>query len=90
MIRSFCFLILLVFKLSNVTGKSDQILIVVSYDAFRNEYFDRNVTNYMNELRFNNTYSDYMRNVFPTKTFPNHHSIATGGLYHFLCVFNAF
>lgn len=26
----------------------------------------------------NSTRADYMRNVFPTKTFPNHHSISTG------------
>jgi ectonucleotide pyrophosphatase/phosphodiesterase family member 5 len=50
----------------------------VSYDAFRNEYFDRNVTNFMNSLRFNETRANYIRNVFPTKTFPNHHTIATG------------
>lgn len=38
----------------------------------------RNVTDYMNSLRKNNTYSDNMENIFPTKTFPNHHSIGTG------------
>lgn len=32
----------------------------------------------MNELRFNSTRAQYIKNVFPTKTFPNHHSIATG------------
>lgn len=32
----------------------------------------------MNRLRKLGTYSDYLINVFPTKTFPNHHSIATG------------
>lgn len=54
------------------------IVLLVSYDAFRNEYFQRNVTDYTNELRMNNTRADYMRNVFPTKTFPNHHTISTG------------
>lgn len=53
-------------------------LVSVSYDAFRNEYFDRNVTNFMNDLRLKGTRANYMRNVFPTKTFPNHQSIATG------------
>lgn len=57
---------------------SNDILIIVSYDAFRNEYFDRGVTNFTNELRKNSTRSKYLRNIFPTKTFPNHHSIATG------------
>lgn len=50
----------------------------MSYDAFRNEYFERNVTDYTNELRMNNTRATYIRNVFPTKTFPNHHTISTG------------
>lgn len=50
----------------------------MSYDAFRNEYFDRGVSNFTNSLRQNSTTAHYMRNVFPTKTFPNHHSIATG------------
>lgn len=50
----------------------------MSYDAFRNEYFNRNVTDFTNKLRISSTRADYLRNVFPTKTYPNHHSIATG------------
>ncbi|XP_065160504.1 bis(5'-adenosyl)-triphosphatase enpp4-like isoform X2 [Atheta coriaria] len=54
------------------------VLIVVSYDAFRYNYFEKNGSLYMDKLRKEGTYADYMLNVFPTKTFPNHHSIATG------------
>lgn len=54
------------------------VLIVVSYDAFRTEYLKRSSASYMVELGRNGTWAEYMRNVFPTKTFPNHHSIATG------------
>ncbi|XP_035918340.1 bis(5'-adenosyl)-triphosphatase enpp4-like [Anopheles stephensi] len=54
------------------------VLIIVSYDGFRMEYLQRNSSAYINELRRNGTTSAYLRNVFPTKTFPNHHSIATG------------
>jgi predicted AlkP superfamily pyrophosphatase or phosphodiesterase len=72
-------ILVLNFSVFEVLAKNDNVLIVVSYDAFRNEYFNRNVTDYMNSLRFSNTYTDYMRNVFPTKTYPNHVSIATGG-----------
>ncbi|XP_058819698.1 bis(5'-adenosyl)-triphosphatase enpp4-like [Topomyia yanbarensis] len=61
-----------------VAANSPAVLIVVSYDAFRNEYLQRNSTAFMNELRRNGTTTEYLRNVFPTKTFPNHHSIATG------------
>uniref|UniRef100_A0A182RCF5 Ectonucleotide pyrophosphatase/phosphodiesterase n=1 Tax=Anopheles funestus TaxID=62324 RepID=A0A182RCF5_ANOFN len=54
------------------------VLIVVSYDGFRTEYLQRNSSAYINEIRRNGTTSAFLRNVFPTKTFPNHHSIATG------------
>ena len=61
-----------------LTCDSLLVPILVSYDAFRNEYFNRNVTGFTNALRYNWTRAAYLRNVFPTKTFPNHHSIATG------------
>lgn len=32
----------------------------------------------MELIRHKGVYADYLTNVFPTKTFPNHHSIATG------------
>lgn len=54
------------------------ILIVLSFDAFRHNYFRKQVTPYMQKLRDEGTYADYLENVFPTKTFPNHHTIATG------------
>ncbi|EAT38642.1 AAEL009486-PA [Aedes aegypti] len=63
---------------SMTTSSAPAALIVVSYDAFRTEYLRRNSTAFMNELRRNGTTAEYLRNVFPTKTFPNHHSIATG------------
>lgn len=61
-----------------ISGQDDDLLLLVSYDAFRPEYFERNVTPYMNDLRKKGTYSEYMRNVFPTKTFTNHHTMSTG------------
>ncbi|KAL2725018.1 bis(5'-adenosyl)-triphosphatase enpp4-like isoform X1 [Vespula squamosa] len=53
-------------------------LLVVSYDAFRYDYFNRNVTPFMNKLRNEGIHADYMMNIFLTKTFPNHHTMATG------------
>lgn len=53
-------------------------LFVISYDAFRYDYFNRNITPFMNELRNNATHADYMENIFVTKTFPNHYTIVTG------------
>lgn len=54
------------------------ILIVVSYDAFGCDFLEKDVVPNIRNLRKIGTYSDYLTNVFPTKTFPNHHSIATG------------
>ncbi|KZC09759.1 Ectonucleotide pyrophosphatase/phosphodiesterase family member 5 [Dufourea novaeangliae] len=53
-------------------------LLVVSYDAFRYDYFNRNLTPFMNKLKHESTHTDYIMNVFVTKTFPNHHTMATG------------
>ncbi|KAF5297357.1 hypothetical protein FQR65_LT01287 [Abscondita terminalis] len=54
------------------------ILIVTSFDAFRHDYVDEKLTPNLVKLRELGTYADYINNVFPTKTFTNHHTIATG------------
>jgi len=54
------------------------IILVISYDGFRYNYLDKNVTPHMNNVRISGSHAEYMRNVFITKTFPNHQSIATG------------
>ncbi|XP_049819733.1 ectonucleotide pyrophosphatase/phosphodiesterase family member 5-like isoform X2 [Aethina tumida] len=54
------------------------ILIIVSYDAFRHDFFETQMVPYMEKLKKTGASVDYVKNVFPTKTFPNHHSIATG------------
>ncbi|XP_046492648.1 ectonucleotide pyrophosphatase/phosphodiesterase family member 5 isoform X1 [Neodiprion pinetum] len=75
---SLCIIIIIV-GTENVSSVSRyEKLLVVSYDAFRYDYFNRNLTPFMNELKKENTHADYMENVFVTKTFPNHFSIATG------------
>lgn len=53
-------------------------LLVISYDAFRYDFINKSITPHLFELREHGTYADYLNNIFPTKTFPNHHSIATG------------
>ncbi|CAG9818495.1 unnamed protein product [Phaedon cochleariae] len=71
-------LVLCLLASSAFSASHHPILIVVSYDAFRYNFFDTKLVPNMERLKFNGTYSDYLVNVFPTKTFPNHHSIATG------------
>lgn len=38
-------------------NKDIPALLIVSYDGFRNEFFNRNVTNYFNTLRMQNVYA---------------------------------
>lgn len=61
--------------LKEVDGK---FLIVISYDGFRNEYLRRGVTPNLLKFQEEGVQAPYMKNVFPTKTFTNHHSISTG------------
>ncbi|XP_044598002.1 ectonucleotide pyrophosphatase/phosphodiesterase family member 5-like isoform X1 [Cotesia glomerata] len=53
-------------------------LLIVSYDAFRFDYFNRNLTPFMKQLKEEGTDVDYMMNAFVTRTLPNHHTMATG------------
>lgn len=53
-------------------------LLVVSYDAFRYDFVNKTITPHLITLREHGTYAKYLNNIFPSKTFPNHHSIATG------------
>ncbi|CAL8076200.1 unnamed protein product [Orchesella dallaii] len=54
------------------------VVIVISFDGFRYNYFQRAETPNMDILRDTGAHVHYMRNQFVTKTFPNHMSIATG------------
>lgn len=65
-------------KIRESQANNDQGLLIISYDAFRPEYLHRSVTPNLNKFRKEGTAAPYMLNVFPTKTFVNHHSIATG------------
>lgn len=56
---------------------TEPALLIVSYDGFRPDYLNRNVTPNLNKFRTEGTTARYMNPVFPTKTFVNHFSIAT-------------
>jgi predicted AlkP superfamily pyrophosphatase or phosphodiesterase len=53
-------------------------LILVSIDGFRWDYMDRYPTPNMDRLAAKGTRAERLLPVFPTLTFPNHYSIATG------------
>ncbi|VDM95043.1 unnamed protein product [Thelazia callipaeda] len=53
-------------------------LIVISLDGFRSSYLSQNITPAIQRLISCGTHSKYLLPSFPSKTFPNHYTIATG------------
>lgn len=56
-------------------------LLVVSFDGFRAEYLRRNLTPHLSKFLDEGTSAAHLLSVFPTKTYVNHHSIATVGYF---------
>ncbi|XP_055315155.1 bis(5'-adenosyl)-triphosphatase enpp4-like [Sitodiplosis mosellana] len=57
---------------------SSRKLILISFDAFKPTYLDKQITPFMEMFYKNGVRATRMNNTFPTKTFVNHFSIATG------------
>lgn len=66
-------------KRSSKTSKKpeDRLLFVISLDGFRPDYINRDMMGALREFYRAGVIAQMM-NVFPTKTFVNHFSIATG------------
>jgi predicted AlkP superfamily pyrophosphatase or phosphodiesterase len=60
------------------SGGSGETVILVSLDGFRRDYLERADTPYLDALAAEGVLSDGLVPAFPSKTFPNHVSIATG------------
>ena len=69
------------------TGDSCQVLsaqaeqpsvVLIALDAFHPSYLDRPVSHHLRSLARDGVRARWLVPVFPTKTFPNFHSIATG------------
>lgn len=56
----------------------DSYVLVVSFDGFRWDYQDLYETPNFDLLVQNGVKAEYLISSFPTKTFPNHYSLATG------------
>lgn len=57
---------------------SEDYVILVSFDGFRYDYADRLNTPHFDYLENNGVKAKSLKPVFPSFTFPNHYSIATG------------
>ncbi|XP_022180021.1 ectonucleotide pyrophosphatase/phosphodiesterase family member 5-like isoform X2 [Myzus persicae] len=71
-----------VFAAASVAGVAavtrHPVTVVVSFDGFRPDYIRANVTPHMARFRDASAAPPYMRSAFPTKTFVNHFTMATG------------
>ena len=62
-------------------AKTQPALLVVSYDGFKPDYLNRNITPNLEQFRELGTSAEFLKPVFPTKTFINHFSIATVSIH---------
>ncbi len=53
-------------------------VLLISIDGFRSDYIERYRPKYLRKLAESGTRAKWMIPSFPTKTFPNHYTIATG------------
>lgn len=70
--------LIIIQHLVDATTDNQPILLIVSYSGFHPDNFNQHLTPVMNKLRHDETSADYLQSVFPTKTYPNHYTIATG------------
>lgn len=58
--------------------EEEQTVILVSFDAFRWDYLYRGHTPALEKIALGGARVKHLKNVFPTKTYPNHYSLVTG------------
>ncbi len=69
----------LFFVISNdFFAQSKPYVILVSFDGFRWDYVNRNITPNLDSVKKNGVSALSLRPTFPSKTFPNHLAIITG------------
>ena len=76
--KSSVFYIFTMFSLLFSTESNEEYVILVSFDGFRYDYADRVETKNFDYLENWGVKSKSLKPVFPSFTFPNHYSIATG------------
>ncbi len=66
------------FCLSSLFAQTQPYVILISFDAFKWDYVDRNITPNFDYIKEHGVSANSLRPCFPSKTFPNHLSIITG------------
>lgn len=59
-------------------GALDSYVLVVSFDGFRWDYSELYETPNFDDMALQGVKADHLISSFPTKTFPNHYTLATG------------
>ncbi len=67
-----------IFFVSLITAQAKPYVILVSFDGFRWDYANRNITPNLDLVKSNGVTALSLRPTFPSKTFPNHWAIITG------------
>ena len=79
--RSFLgFIVLLFVWTATFSQEKEPILILISLDGFRHDYVERFQPENLSRFIAEGTAAKGLIPSFPTKTFPNHYTIATGML----------
>lgn len=64
--------------LSSILAQSSPYVLLVSFDGFRWDYLNRDITPNLDAVIESGVKASSLRPTFPSKTFPNHLSIVTG------------
>lgn len=66
------------FLVENCDGVNKPVLIVLSLDSLNYKHLGQRIAPNMEQFKQRGSYAKSMKPQFPTKTLPNHHSLATG------------
>ena len=69
---------LFIFFINIILSNDDNYVLLVSFDGFRHDYMEKVSTPNFDNIAINGVVSDGLIPIFPSLTFPNHYSIATG------------
>ena len=67
-----------IFFINIILSNDDNYVLVVSFDGFRHDYMKQVSTPNFDDIEKNGVVSEGLVPVFPSLTFPNHYSMATG------------
>lgn len=78
LLSSFILVLITGCQSTDQTSSSSEKVLLISFDGFRHDYQQLYNTPNLNRFANEGAQAEYLIPVFPTKTFPNHYSIATG------------